>query len=525
MTKLLHFSLFILSSFNMLFSQNLTVQNPSFEGATGPHITPPLWGICMPGKTPDTQPGEWGVVLAPSDGNSYIGLAGDSNLIWFEGASQELRNEITGNSDPMQAGQTYHFTIDVSDHPTSGGWDVSGPVELLVWGGFSDCDKSELLWSSGDVPNFIWTKYNVSFSPSMSFTHIMFQCNTLTFPTGYLIIDNMSSITPSSNNVSFNNPCYGDSSVFTISNTSVDSVLWDFGDPNSGTHNNSTEINPFHIFSDTGTFHITLYSYFNGMIDTVVNDLFVTAIPIVNLGNDTVMCEGEILTLDATVQNATYLWQDNSTSSIYTVSVAGDYFVDVTVNGCANSDTIYVNYNFLPEAIISGDYEICYGGQADIEIIVNGSSPFEMTYTNGSDTNVIYGNDSIIIEASQSGIYEITNVLDQYDCIGNYSGSAEIIINPCSLSVYVPNAFTPNVDAYNQVFMPSIYDIENVVNYNMTIFNRWGEIIFETNEVGIYWDGKFNNTIVQQGIYAYTITITDIFEKLYDFNGYIYLIR
>ena len=43
---------------------------------------------------------------------------------------------------------------------------------------------------------------------------------------------------------------------------------------------------------------------------------------------------------------------------------------------------------------------------------------------------------SIIIEASQSGIYEITNVLDQFDCIGNYSGSAEIIINPCSLSVY-----------------------------------------------------------------------------------------
>ena len=88
---------------------------------------------------------------------------------------------------------------------------------------------------------------------------------------------------------------------------SVDSVFWNFGDPNSGTNNISTNINSFHIFSDTGTFHITLYSYFNGIIDTVVNDLFVTSIPVPNLGNDTVMCEGEILTLDATVTEMLYI--------------------------------------------------------------------------------------------------------------------------------------------------------------------------------------------------------------------------
>jgi hypothetical protein len=116
------------------------------------------------------------------------------------------------------------------------------------------------------------------------------------------------------------------------------------------------------------------------MIDTVINDLFVTDIPIVNLSHDTIICDGEILTLDASAQNATYLWQDNSTNPTYTVSVEGDYFVDVTVNGCANSDTIHVNYNFLPEAIISGDYEICYGDQANIDVIINGSSPFEITY-------------------------------------------------------------------------------------------------------------------------------------------------
>ena len=507
----------------MLFSQNLVVQNPSFEGAPAQHITPPLWGVCMPGVTPDTQPGIWGVSLPPSDGSSYIGMCHEQSGSWQEGASQELLDALTGNSEPMQAGETYHFTIDVSDHPTSVGWQVSGPVELLVWGGFSDCDESDLLWSSGDVPNFIWTTYNVSFTPSMSFTHIMFQCNALTLPTGYLIIDNMSSIIPPPNNVSFNNPCYGDSSIFTISNTSVDSVLWDFGDPNSGLNNISNNIYPSHLFSDTGNFVITFYSYFNGRIDTVINDLFVSSIPVLDLGNDTVICDGETLTLDATLQNATYFWQDTSTNSAYDIFNEGEYFVEITVDGCSNTDTINVIYSPLPQAIISGDYDICDGDQANINIIAEGFYPFEISYTNGTDTNMVYGNDSIIIEASQSGIYVITNVVDEVGCIGSYSGSSEVIINTCSLTVFIPNSFTPNSDAYNEGFIPSIYDIDDVVNYNMKIFNRWGEAIFETNER--YWDGRFNNTDAQEGVYGYIITITDIYENSYNYNGHVFLIR
>jgi len=334
-----------------------------------------------------------------------------------------------------------------------------------------------------------------------------------------------SSIFVSTNTFSFNNPCYGDSSFFNFTNTSVDSVLWDFGDPNSGTSNSSSIINPFHIFLDTGTFHISLYSYFNGITDTATNDLFVTDLPIVNLGNDTVICDGETLTLDASAQNATYLWQDNSTNYTYDAIDAGDYFVEVTVNGCSSTDTINVTYNALPNAIISGDYEVCYGDPAFINVLVTGSSPFEITYTNGVETNIISGNNPIIIEASQSGIYTITNVVDQFGCIGNYSGSAEVIINTCSLTVFIPNSFTPDNDLKNEGFIPSIYDIDDVVTFNMTIFNRWGDIIYETTEKEEYWDGKFNNTIVQQGVYAYTITITDVFEELYNFKGSLYLIR
>ena len=460
--------------------------------------------------------------MSASDGNSYIGLVGEADpSLWQEGASQELLNELTGNPETMQAGLTYQFNIDLAGHFADA---LNMPVELLVWGGFSYCSQTELLWSSGDVPDFIWTSYNVSFTPSMNFSYIMLQINTFGYNT-YLLVDNMSSITPPSNNVSFNNPCYGDSAIFNFSNTSADSVLWDFGDPNSGLNNISNNINPSHLFSDTGNFVITLYSYFNGITDIVTNELFVTDIPVVNLGNDTVICEGETLTLDVTVQNGTYLWQDNSTNPTYTVFNEGEYFVEITIDGCSNTDTINVIYNLLPQAIISGDYDICDGDQANINIIAEGFYPFEISYTNGTDTNMVYGNDSIIIEASQSVIYEITNVVDQFGCVGNYSGIAEVVFSPCSLTIYTPNIFTPNSDAINEGFIPSIYDIDDVVTFNMKIFNKWGDIIYETNKKEEYWDGTFNNTDVQQGVYVYLVTITDIYDNSHNFNGNVFLIR
>ena len=106
-------SIFIFSS-SLTFSQNLYVQNPSFEGPSGPGIVPAPWTPCMPGQSPDTQPAWWGVNLAPSDGTTYLGLVHDVLGNWQEGASQQLINEISGLPEPMQAGENYEFSIDLS---------------------------------------------------------------------------------------------------------------------------------------------------------------------------------------------------------------------------------------------------------------------------------------------------------------------------------------------------------------------------------------------------------------------------
>ncbi|MCW8898593.1 MAG: gliding motility-associated C-terminal domain-containing protein, partial [Flavobacteriales bacterium] len=66
-------------------------------------------------------------------------------------------------------------------------------------------------------------------------------------------------------------------------------------------------------------------------------------LPIVYLGNDTTLCQGETLLLDATLPNATYLWQDNTTNPTFNVTQQGVYWVQVTVNNCSKMDTLILN--------------------------------------------------------------------------------------------------------------------------------------------------------------------------------------
>jgi gliding motility-associated-like protein len=73
------------------------------------------------------------------------------------------------------------------------------------------------------------------------------------------------------------------------------------------------------------------------------------------------------------------------------------------------------------------------------------------------------------------------------------------------LIFYVPNTFTPDNDEFNQFFQPVFTSGFDPFDFNMTIFNRWGEIIFETNNAAIGWDGTYHDQFVQDGTYTWKI--------------------
>lgn len=177
MIKNIFFFLFIIK---ISLGQDLLIQNGSFEGPNQPNVSPPNWTPCMPGQTPDTQPGSWGVNIVASEGNSYLGLVHNVPTNWQEGASQQLLQ-------PMAQNTQYNCSIDLSGHLAD---ESNAPVELVIWGGFNDCAQNEILWNSGDVPDFVWTSYSIQFTPSDNYTHIMLQINALTDVSTYILVDN-----------------------------------------------------------------------------------------------------------------------------------------------------------------------------------------------------------------------------------------------------------------------------------------------------------------------------------------------
>jgi gliding motility-associated-like protein len=92
----------------------------------------------------------------------------------------------------------------------------------------------------------------------------------------------------------------------------------------------------------------------------------------------------------------------------------------------------------------------------------------------------------------------------------------------------VPNAFTPDGDAFNQTFIPVFssgcapYD----KNYHLMIFNRWGELLFESYDYQVGWDGTYGGQLVQDGVYVWKIIVkrTGV-DKRETLVGHVTLIR
>ena len=230
--------------------------------------------------------------------------------------------------------------------------------------------------------------------------------------------------------------------------------------------------------------------------------------PVVNLGNDTTVCEGITLTYDAGYLNSTYLWQDGSTNSVFTVTTPGAYHVQVNYNGCKRSDTIRVDHDLKPVFTLGPDQLICAGNPVLLHPALNPT--WQISWQDGST--------SPTFTVSQAGIYSLTAI--------NQCGSSsdEVLFTRGTCKVAVPNAFSPNNDRTNDVFR--VLGIETVKDFNLKIFNRWGQIVFESSDKNKGWDGRIKGIESPVGTYVYVLRFNDIFDPTPQFvKGTIVLIR
>ncbi len=210
--------------------------------------------------------------------------------------------------------------------------------------------------------------------------------------------------------------------------------------------------------------------------------------PTVNLGPDIFLCYGETVKLDAGNVGLTYGWSNGQTSQIITANTTGIYVVKVNNAGCYGYDTIHVTIH--PEVIVSlgPDTFICPGDQ----LFLNAGIGF--TYYAWSP---IGGNKHFAV-VDQPGTYYCL-VTDSNGCTGI---SSKFVREFCPTELYIPNAFSPNGNSLNDIFI-AIGD--GIVGFHMYVFDRWGETIFEATDISQGWDGTYNGSDCPVGSYIYRV--------------------
>ena len=215
-------------------------------------------------------------------------------------------------------------------------------------------------------------------------------------------------------------------------------------------------------------------------------------VPVISLGGDTLLCEGLTLLLDVTNNNASYEWQDGSASSTYQVSSAGNYSVKITENGCDTSGRITVTYIRKPQIYLVKDTTLCITQTLKLDA----TYPLSDYLWQDGSTDPNYS-------VNKAGTYTVT--------VSNKCGSAtdSSVVNyeNCACKFYVPSAFTPDNNGVNDFFKPKYQCLYS--DYELKIYNRWGQIVFASNNADRGWDGNFNHYPQPQGTYGWYLFYKD----------------
>ncbi|MEX2595409.1 MAG: gliding motility-associated C-terminal domain-containing protein [Salibacteraceae bacterium] len=237
---------------------------------------------------------------------------------------------------------------------------------------------------------------------------------------------------------------------------------------------------------DSGFYSVTVS--INGCVDSGGTRVLVHEYPVFDLGKDTSFCENRPPLLYADYDNAEYLWQDSSRRQDFQVENGGKHWVRVTQNGCVSSDTIRLKKRYLPKIDLGNDTTICL--EESFEITLDDENTLYLW--NGSN----HGNTYIADKE------ETIEVVGENDC-GRVSDQISVNMEQCECSMYVPNAFTPILDGINDEF--SISYVCDIVEFEFMVYDRWGHVVFQTNQPDFSWDGINNGQALPIGSYPYTM--------------------
>ncbi len=238
---------------------------------------------------------------------------------------------------------------------------------------------------------------------------------------------------------------------------------------------------------NAGIYYDTLQTVL-GCDSIVKTTLVVNPKPSLDLGADKSLCRNTPLTLSPGTFTS-YTWQDNSTTPTFTVNAPGTYWVTVTNSfNCATTDTFKVAAIIDPPAnFLETTDSVCSYSSLQLVPAQTFSS---YQWSTGSVTKVL--------TVEQPGIYSLT-VIDVNGCSG--TDSTTVFSKECMSGVFIPTGFTPDNNGKNDIFKAQVFG--TLQKFRLTVYNRWGTIVFQSADPGKGWDGKLNGIPLDNAVFVW----------------------
>ncbi len=310
---------------------------------------------------------------------------------------------------------------------------------------------------------------------------------------------------------------------------------WYFGDNDS-----SYLVNPIHTYLNYGQYNINIEAIdlISGCQNFKDSLIIISKTPSALFNySDSISCEmlEVVFTSDTINSNWSYIWdfgngdysyQNGVSAYQFTNSGCYDISLSVTNNyGCQSSQTINDAICILkkPDASFTVDNQIL----STLEPI----AVFHNTSTNSQNFIWDFGDNTTSIVENPIHIYlgnpaNYDVILVASNNIGCVDTARINILLFQDLKLYVPNTFTPNDDEYNQVFLPILSEGFKDSSYKLMIFNRWGELIFESYDYKIGWDGTYGGVMAQDDTYTWEISVELLQNaEIKMFHGHVNLLK
>lgn len=256
----------------------------------------------------------------------------------------------------------------------------------------------------------------------------------------------------------------------------------------------------------------------NGCTGSADLDLVVSPPPVVQF-TSTEVCKGNVTEFSSAGSSATapdqvVSWQwsfgDGQTASVpnpgHTYLTAGIFAATLEItsqNGCTASLTQDVGVNALPDADFSYSPNDISAADPTVQFtnLSVAANSYLWIFDYNDETSTEFSPEYVYPQSEGSYVVKLI-ALANNGCVDSIQ---QTITVGNGLVFYIPNSFTPNGDGINDTFLPVFTSGMDEANYRFTLFNRWGEMVFESTDMTLGWDGKFENELVQAGTYIWDI--------------------